>query len=76
MDLKKELAEAIQMTWEDEDWMPTLDYEHISFRCCRCHEYGHLFRYSPMNNPKINSSKDRVQTEPGFTRGPSRKRGN
>ena len=33
MDLTKELPEAIQMTWDDEYWMQTLDYEHIPFQC-------------------------------------------
>jgi len=26
-----------------------MDYEHIPFRCRRCHEYGHLFKQFPLN---------------------------
>ena len=76
MDLTKKLPEAIQMTWEDEYWMQTLDYEQIPFWCRRCHEYGHLFRDCPKNNPNINPKNDELQTEEGFTRAPSRKQGN
>ena len=44
MDLSKEFLETNRLTWEDEDWMQTLDYEQIFFHCHRCHEYGHLFK--------------------------------
>ena len=44
LDLSKELPEAINLSWEDEEWLQPIDYEHISFRCRQCHEYGHLGR--------------------------------
>ena len=66
----------MRMTWEDEYWMQTLDYEQIPFTCRRCHEYGHLFRDCPKNNPKITPENDELQTEQGFARSPSRKQGN
>jgi len=25
-----------------------MDYEHIPFRCKRCHEYGYLFKQCPL----------------------------
>lgn len=31
-----------------------MDYEHVPFRCRKCHEHGHLFRDFPLN--KIKSS--------------------
>ena len=59
------------MSREDEDWVQTLDYEHISFRCQICHEYGHLFRDCPMNNPNENLGKDEEKMEQLFAREPS-----
>lgn len=52
------------MEYHDEDWMQTIDYEHIPFRCRKCHEHGHLFRDCPLNtpskdgNPEANKNKD------------------
>lgn len=34
------------------NWIQTLDYEHVSFRCKRCHVYGNLFHEFPLNEPK------------------------
>ena len=65
----------MRMTWEDEYWMQTLDYEQIPFWCQRCHEYGHLFRDCPMNSLEINLGKEEEKKEQGFSRVPSRKRG-
>ena len=31
MGITKELPESIRMSWEDEDWLQTIDYEHIPF---------------------------------------------
>ena len=56
------------MTWEDEDWLQTLDYEHIPFHYHRCHGYGHLLRDSPMNNLNTNSKKEGDQSDQGFTK--------
>ena len=72
MDLT-DLREAIIMSWEDEDKVQTLDYEHIPFWCRRCHEYGHLFRECPMNNPNKTLGKEEENSDQGFTRLPSRK---
>ena len=67
IDLSKELPEAIKMIWNDEDWTQTLDYEQIPFRCCRCHEYSHLFREFLMNEPKLNPGKEGDHVDQGFT---------
>ena len=63
------------MTWEDKDWVQTLDYEQIPFRCQICHEYGHLFMDCPMNHPKNATKKVEEKKEQGFTQVPLRKRG-
>ena len=75
MDLTKELPEAIKITWEDEDWVQTLDYEQIPLCCHRCHEYGHLFRDLPTYTPKMLPMKEEEKRDKGFTRVTSRKIG-
>ena len=42
LDLSKEMPEAINLSWEDEEWIQPIDYEKIPFRCTQCHEYDHL----------------------------------
>jgi peptide methionine sulfoxide reductase MsrB len=51
MNIAKALPRAVILEYQDEDWSQTLDYEHISFRCRKCHEHGHLFRDCPLNQP-------------------------
>jgi peptide methionine sulfoxide reductase MsrB len=51
MNIDKALPRAVILEYQDEDWSQTLDYEHISFRCRKCHEHGHLFRDCPLNQP-------------------------
>ena len=75
MDMTKEIPEAIQMICEDEEWVQTLDYDQIPFRCKRCHGYDHLFRDCPMNHPKNATRKEEENKDQGFTRVSSRKRG-
>jgi hypothetical protein len=49
MDISKALPGSITLEYQDEDWNQTIDYEHIPFRCRKCHEHGHLFRDCPLN---------------------------
>ena len=44
MDLSGALLEEIILDVYDEDWVQIVDYEHIPFRCRKCHEHDHLFR--------------------------------
>jgi hypothetical protein len=59
MNISKAIPGTITLEYQDEDWMQTLDYEHIPFRCRRCHEHGHLFRDCPLVKPvtKPNDTK-------------------
>eukprot|EP00253_Pinus_taeda_P008870 PITA_08870 len=43
MDLSGALLDEIILEVFDEEWVRTVDYEHIPFKCRRCHEHGHLF---------------------------------
>jgi hypothetical protein len=48
MNISKALPGAVTLEYQDEDWQQTIDYEHIPFRCRRCHEHGHLYRDCPI----------------------------
>ena len=63
------------MSWEDEDWVQTLYYEHILLRCRRCHEYRDLLREWSMNSLKSPPKKEEDKKDQGFIRVPLRKRG-
>lgn len=49
MHLTKELSGSVSLFHDDFEWIQTIDYEHIPFRCRKCHEHGHLFRDCPLN---------------------------
>jgi hypothetical protein len=64
LNIAKPLPGSITLEYHDEDWSQTIDYEHIPFRCRKCHEHGHLFRECPLNtvqkegNPESGKDKD------------------
>ena len=45
-----------------------MDYEHIPFRCRKCHEHGHLFRDYPTNNLESNGKTFVDNDHEGFTK--------
>lgn len=49
MNIAEPLPEFVEVEYHDEIWQQPLDYEHIPFRCRKCHEYGHLYRECPQN---------------------------
>jgi hypothetical protein len=55
------------LDYQDEEWAQTLDYEHIPFRCRKCHEHDHLFREFPLNNPPKTAQEDSDKPKDGFT---------
>lgn len=75
LDIYKELPESIKLSSLDEQWLQAIDYEHISFRCCKSHEYGHLFREGPLNFLSLMpQSKNREKDAKGFEKVSNRKR--
>jgi len=62
MDLLGALPDEVILEFFDEEWVQMVDYEHILFRCHRCHEHGHLLRDCPLgkieNKRKPNTMKD------------------
>ena len=49
MDLLGALLDEIILEVFYENWVQAVDYEHVPFRCRKCHERGHLFRDFPLN---------------------------
>ena len=62
MDLSRPLPDEVILEVFDEEWVQTIDYEHIPFRYRKFHEHGHLFRDCPLskieNKSKVNIMKD------------------
>ena len=59
---------------EGHDWYQPIHYEHIPFRCRRCHEHGNLFRDFPDNKPSNQQKLKDQKDEDGFTKVAGRKR--
>jgi hypothetical protein len=72
MNISKALPGAVTLEYQDEDWQQTLDYEHIPFRCRRCHEHGHLYRDCPLIK-QVTKANDTMQKD-GFTTVTSKRR--
>jgi hypothetical protein len=77
MDISKPLPGSITLEYQDDDWNQTLNYEHIPFRCRKCHEHGHLFRDFPLNasapKPSDPKKNDGFTNVAGRKRNPSKK---
>jgi hypothetical protein len=67
MNISKSLPGSVTLEYKDEEWAQTIDYEHIPFRCRKCHEHGHLFRDCPLNIPTKLEAGERPKHE--FTHG-------
>jgi hypothetical protein len=80
LNIAKPLPGSIILEYHDEDWTQTIDYEHIPFRCRKCHEHGHLFRECPLNaahkegNPEGRKDKDDFSQPAGKRRQGGRKK--
>jgi len=74
MQLKKTLADSVSIFHDDFEWIQPLDYEHIPFRCRKCHEHGHLFRECPLNIQIKSDANEANKDSEGFTKVPTRRR--
>jgi hypothetical protein len=54
--------------------LQTIDYEHIPFRCRKCHEHGHLFRECPLNATNKEGNSDADKDKDGFAHTPGKRR--
>jgi hypothetical protein len=76
MDVSGALPEAISLEFRDEEWIQSIDYEQIPFRCRRCHEHGHLIRECPLNKKQETKNTKAQQDEDGFVKPNHRNREN
>jgi len=66
LDLSKGLAKKINLQYKDYVFEQILDYEHLPFRCHRCHEYGHLAKDCPLFRRRRPFRRTTVFREPVF----------
>jgi hypothetical protein len=66
LNIAKPLPGTITLEYQDEDWAQTIDYEHIPFRCRKCHEHGHLFRECPLNEAPKEGNTENSKDKEGF----------
>jgi hypothetical protein len=74
LNIAKALPGSIMLEYHDEDWTQIIDYEHIPFRCRKCHEHGHLFRECPLNNPPKEENPANGKDKEGFMHQAGRRR--
>ena len=74
MHLDKALPDAVSIYHVDFEWIQPLDYEHVPFRCRRCHAHGHLFRDCPLNSQSLSKEAEDKSELDGFTKVPSRRK--
>ena len=64
MDLLGALLDEVILEVFDEEWVQTMDYEHIPFRCRKFHEHRHLIRDYPLSKEEDKSKlKEKKDTE-------------
>ena len=49
MNITNPIPGVVELEYREEVWEQAMDYEHIPFRCRKCHEYGHLFKECHLN---------------------------
>jgi hypothetical protein len=68
MNVANSIPDSIVVSYQDEEWIQPLNYEHIPFQCRKFHVHGHLFRDCPLNSPTQGSKvKEEIDLE-GFTK--------
>lgn len=76
MRLDQALPDSVSLSHYDHEWIQPLDYEHVPFRCRKCHAHGHLFRECPLNAKTGTPEPSNSLTQDAFTKAPSSKRAN
>jgi len=68
MDLSRALPYEVILEVYDKGWVQTIDYEHIPFRCHKCHEHGNLPRDCLLNRREENLNTRKGKDQTGFTK--------
>ena len=74
MYLRKALSDVVSLYHDDYEWLQTIDYEHVPFRCRKCHALGHLFQDCPSNKKSTTTPSMEKSDPDGFTKVPNRKK--
>lgn len=78
MNIANPIPGAVELKYHKEVWQQALDYEHIPFRCKKCHEYGHLYKECPLNaeeeERKTKQQRKNTEDNEGFQEIKNRKR--
>jgi hypothetical protein len=61
MNISKALPGSVTLEYQDEDWIQTIDYEHIPFHCRKCHEHGHVFQDFPLNALDATTNEKKIK---------------
>ena len=76
MRLDQALPDSVSIFHDDYEWIQPLDFEHVPFRCRRCHLHGHLYRDCPLNASSKNKDGPAASSPDGFTKVTHRRRAN
>eukprot|EP00253_Pinus_taeda_P024856 PITA_24856 len=68
MDLSGALPDEVILEVYDEEWVQAVDYEHIPFKCHKCHEHGHLSGDCPLNQREENLNPSKGKDQTSFTK--------
>jgi len=66
MDLSGALPNEVILEFFDEEWIQMVDYDHIPFRCRKCHDHGHLLRDCPLNKIAKKNKPDTMKDPESF----------
>eukprot|EP00253_Pinus_taeda_P032565 PITA_32565 len=66
MDLFGALLDEVILEVYNEEWVQTVDYKHITFRCRKCHEHGRLLRDCPLSKIESKSNPNAMKETEGF----------
>lgn len=74
MNLNQALPDAVSISHFDIEWLQTIDYEHVPFRCRRCHALEHLFRDCPLTQKPSPALDPEASKANGFIKVSNRRR--
>lgn len=74
MKLGKVLTDSVSLLHDDFEWIQPIDYEHVPFKCRRCHAHGHLFCDCPLNTPPKSIDSGGKSDPKGFNKVANRKK--
>ena len=75
INIRNGLPGVVRLALRQCSYCQVLDYEHVSFMCRCCHDYGHLYRDCPHNPPPYDTKPSIEEGTQGFFRVQEKKKG-